>query len=73
MDPLRITVAVTGLGLSGFQVGSMLEQQHGVVMELATQQVSCHRAICIVAVCILDVLTNWDRASACGGWYAYMR
>lgn len=40
LDPLRITVAVTKLGLTGFQVGAMLEQQHEVVMELATQQVS---------------------------------
>lgn len=41
IDPLRITVAVNGLGLSGFQVGQILEEQYGVVMELATPQVGC--------------------------------
>lgn len=39
LDPLRITVAVNGLGLTGFQCGTILEEQFGVVMELATQQV----------------------------------
>ena len=44
LDPLRITVGVTRLQLSGFQVGAILEEQHGVVMELATQQVSSRLA-----------------------------
>ena len=39
-DPLRITVGVEALGLTGNHVSSILEQDHSVVAELATRQVS---------------------------------
>lgn len=38
-DPLRITVGVWGLGMTGFEVAEQLEQCHGVVVELATSKV----------------------------------
>ena len=38
-DPLRLTLRVTGLGLSGFEAATRLEQEHSVVVELATAQV----------------------------------
>lgn len=39
LDPLRITVGVWGLGMTGFEVSEQLEQCHGVVVELATSKV----------------------------------
>jgi arginine/lysine/ornithine decarboxylase len=39
-DPLRLVVNVAGLGLSGFAAAEWLEQQHSIVPELATAQVS---------------------------------
>ncbi|KAA6423748.1 MAG: hypothetical protein FRX49_06319, partial [Trebouxia sp. A1-2] len=39
VDPLRITVGVQRLGLTGSQVSTILEDEYGVVAELATQQV----------------------------------
>ena len=36
LDPLRLTLDVRRLGLSGFEVAAALEAQHGVVAELAT-------------------------------------
>jgi len=38
VDPLRVTVAVDGWGLSGQQVARELDARFGVVPELATQQ-----------------------------------
>ena len=38
-DPLRITVGVWGLGMTGFEVAEQLEKCHGVVVELATSKV----------------------------------
>jgi hypothetical protein len=38
VDPLRVTVAVDGWGLSGQQVAAELDARFGVVPELATQQ-----------------------------------
>lgn len=40
VDPLRITVGVQRLGLTGSQVSTILEDEYGVVAELATQQVN---------------------------------
>ena len=39
MDPLRISVGVQSLGLTGNHVSTILEDEYGVVAELATQQV----------------------------------
>ncbi|KAL0037016.1 hypothetical protein WJX77_009443 [Trebouxia sp. C0004] len=39
VDPLRITVGVQSVGLTGSQVSTILEGEYGVVTELATQQV----------------------------------
>lgn len=39
VDPLRITVGVQGLGLTGTETSQQLEEEYGVVAELATQQV----------------------------------
>ena len=39
VDPLRVTVGVQGMGMSGTQVSQVLEKDFGVVAELATQQV----------------------------------
>ena len=36
LDPLRLTVCVSGLGMSGFEASAWLEQEHRVVAELAT-------------------------------------
>ncbi|GFH17649.1 PLP-dependent transferase, partial [Haematococcus lacustris] len=40
-DPLRLAVRVAGLGkgVTGFQVSQQLEEEYGVVAELATSQV----------------------------------
>jgi hypothetical protein len=38
-DPLRLTVSATGLGLTGYQVATYLEEEHGVVAELCTSKV----------------------------------
>ena len=37
VDPLRLTVGVSGLGQTGFEVSRQLEEEYGVVPELATQ------------------------------------
>ncbi|KAK9812987.1 hypothetical protein WJX72_006835 [[Myrmecia] bisecta] len=39
MDPLRLTLSFGRLGLTGQQAAALLEADHGVVPELATQQV----------------------------------
>lgn len=39
-DPLRLVMNTQGLGLSGYDAAAWLEQQHGVVPELATNKVS---------------------------------
>lgn len=39
-DPLRLTLCVYGLGMSGYEAAESLEQQHGIVPELATHTVS---------------------------------
>lgn len=39
-DPLRLVVNVQELGVSGYDAAAWLEEQHGVVPELATQKVS---------------------------------
>ena len=36
VDPLRLTVSLQQLGLSGYQAAAALQQQHGIVPELAT-------------------------------------
>ncbi|KAL4448024.1 hypothetical protein ABPG75_005243 [Micractinium tetrahymenae] len=36
LDPLRLTLDLRGLGLSGYQAAAALEQQHGIVPELST-------------------------------------
>ena len=39
IDPLRLTLRVTGLGLTGFEVANLLEHgEHQVITELATAQ-----------------------------------
>jgi len=38
-DPLRFTVDVQQLGMSGYHAAGVLEEQHGVVAELSTPQV----------------------------------
>ncbi|GAX84294.1 hypothetical protein CEUSTIGMA_g11716.t1 [Chlamydomonas eustigma] len=38
-DPLRITVSVTQLGLTGYEAAAYLEEEHGVVAELSTSKV----------------------------------
>lgn len=40
VDPLRVTVGVQRLGMTGSQVSQKLEQEFAVVAELATQQVA---------------------------------
>jgi arginine/lysine/ornithine decarboxylase len=37
-DPLRVVLNVQGLGLTGFDAAAWLEEQHGVVPELATNR-----------------------------------
>lgn len=37
VDPLRLTLRVTGLGLTGFEAAALLDH-HGVIPELATAQ-----------------------------------
>jgi len=39
IDPLRLTCCVRGLGISGYEASRLLEEEHGVVAELSTQQV----------------------------------
>ena len=39
VDPLRITVRVADLGLTGYAASEWLEAQHQVIAELATDQV----------------------------------
>ena len=39
VDPLRVTVGVQGMGMTGTQVSQLLEKEFAVVAELATQQV----------------------------------
>lgn len=39
-DPLRLVLNTQGLGLSGYDAAAWLEQQHGIVPELATNRVS---------------------------------
>ena len=36
VDPLRLTISLQQLGLSGYQAAAALQQQHGIVPELAT-------------------------------------
>jgi arginine/lysine/ornithine decarboxylase len=36
LDPLRLTVSLQQLGWTGYQAAEALEQQHGIVVELAT-------------------------------------
>ncbi len=38
-DPLRFTVCVKGLGLTGYDAADILDEQHGVVSELSNHQV----------------------------------
>ena len=38
-DPLRLTIGVTGLGRTGFEIAELLESQYHIVPELATQTV----------------------------------
>lgn len=42
-DPLKLSVNVRGLGLSGYEAAEALERDHGVVPELATSAVGCGR------------------------------
>lgn len=39
LDPLRVTVGVQSMGMTGNQVSQVLEKDFAVVAELATQQV----------------------------------
>lgn len=39
LDPLRVTVRVTELGITGYHASGWLEEHHHVVSELATDQV----------------------------------
>ncbi len=39
LDPLRLTVLVHGLGLSGFDVDDLLQLEHGVCAEMSTDKV----------------------------------
>lgn len=36
LDPLRLTISLQQLGLTGYQAADVLERQHGIVPELAT-------------------------------------
>jgi arginine decarboxylase len=36
IDPLRLTLSVSGLGITGHRAAALLESRHGVVCELAT-------------------------------------
>ena len=38
MDPLRLTLGVSEIGMTGFEVAQRLERDHGVVTELATHK-----------------------------------
>jgi arginine/lysine/ornithine decarboxylase len=38
-DPLRLVLNTQGLGISGYDAAAWLEQQHGIVPELATNKV----------------------------------
>lgn len=40
VDPLRVTVGVQHLGMTGTEVSQKLEEEFAVVAELATQQVA---------------------------------
>ena len=39
MDALRVTVALSGLGLTGWQLAKMLREEHAVIPELASLKV----------------------------------
>lgn len=39
LDPLRITVLVHGLGMSGFEVDDLLQLEYGVCAEMSTDKV----------------------------------
>ncbi len=39
LDPLRISIRVTDLGLSGYAASAWLERHHRVIAELATDKV----------------------------------
>lgn len=39
LDPLRVTVRMTELGITGYHASAWLEEHHRVVSELATDQV----------------------------------
>jgi hypothetical protein len=39
-DPLRITLNIQGLGMTGFDTAARLDQEHQVVVELATAKVA---------------------------------
>jgi arginine/lysine/ornithine decarboxylase len=55
-DPCRLVLNVASLGVSGFAAAAWLEEQHGIVPELATNKVGTwHGAQKVVA----------SRASAC--------
>ena len=63
MDPLRITVGVASLGLTGSEVSQRLEQEFGVVAELATQQVLFSPPqttdFAVLEACLLDTLCGY--------------
>ena len=41
-DPLRITVVIDGLLLTGWEVSEILQQEHAVIPELASLKVCMH-------------------------------
>lgn len=40
VDPLRITLMADGLGMSGFVLDDLLQQDHGVCAEMSTDKVN---------------------------------
>ena len=70
IDPLRITVRVTDLGMTGYAASAWLEQHHCVIAELATDQVTIlfrkifmiHLAVGVHGCLTFDILSGLRHA-----------
>lgn len=56
MDLLRITVAIDGLRLTGWELSAMLQEEHAVIPELASFKVSPTFRLCthMPLMCSID-------------------
>lgn len=76
VDPLRVTVGVQRLGLTGNDVSQKLEKEFAVVAELATQQVAAslllnipkvNEFLFVRSICVISALRS---AFSCMSWHA---